>query len=112
MYQKYVGPLIDGLMIDHMCGNRGCVNPDHLRQVSNQANVQHFIKPVRSHNTSGYRGVHFHAASGLWVANVTVRGKRFLTYHKTIEEAAAAAVELRLKHHTHNDRDRGEPLRE
>lgn len=106
MYEKYVGPLVDGLVIDHICGNRGCVNPGHLRQITNQGNVEHFTKPVRSHNTSGFRGVRFHAHSGLWTASVMVKGKLYLTYHKTIEEAAEAAVELRRQHHTYNDLDR------
>lgn len=38
-YQVFVGPLIDGLVIDHICRNRLCVRPDHLRQVTHQVNI-------------------------------------------------------------------------
>ena len=106
VYEKYVGPLVDGLVIDHACGNRGCLNPSHLRQISNQKNVENFTTEVRSHNSSGYRGVHFHKASGLWIGEVTAGGRKIVTYHKTVEEAAEAARQLRLKHHTHNELDR------
>lgn len=31
--------LIPGLVIDHLCRNKGCVNPDHLEQVTNRENT-------------------------------------------------------------------------
>lgn len=37
-YQTFVGPLIEGLVIDHHCENRLCVNPEHLEQVTVGAN--------------------------------------------------------------------------
>lgn len=33
------GDLVDGLMIDHICRNRRCCNPDHLRQVTKRINA-------------------------------------------------------------------------
>jgi hypothetical protein len=38
-YEVLVGPIPDGLTIDHLCRNRGCVNPSHLEPVTMGINV-------------------------------------------------------------------------
>lgn len=38
-YETFVGPIPDGLVIDHLCRTRACVNPDHLEPVTDRENV-------------------------------------------------------------------------
>ena len=38
-YELFSGALIPGLVIDHLCRVRSCVNPDHLEQVTNEENL-------------------------------------------------------------------------
>lgn len=34
VWELLVGPIPEGLVTDHLCRNRGCVNPDHLEHVT------------------------------------------------------------------------------
>jgi hypothetical protein len=48
-YMALVGPIADGLVLDHLCRNRACVRPDHLDAVTQRVNVLRGESPAACH---------------------------------------------------------------
>lgn len=46
-YQQWVGPLLPGMVLDHLCRVRHCVNPAHLEQVTHAENMRRARGPRR-----------------------------------------------------------------
>lgn len=46
-YAFYRGPITEGYTINHLCGNRSCVNPFHLEPATPRQNVQHYHRKLR-----------------------------------------------------------------
>lgn len=55
VYQSLVGGIPDGLVIDHLCRNRACSNPDHLEPVTPGENIRRGVFPPKpSHCPHGH----------------------------------------------------------
>ncbi len=39
-YERLVGPIPEGMQLDHLCRVRACINPDHLEPVTLAVNCQ------------------------------------------------------------------------
>jgi hypothetical protein len=103
-YELLVGPIPEGMEIDHRCLNRKCVNPSHLRLATRKQNMEH-AAGARMNSKSGLRGVF--PQRGGYAVSVGHNGKKFWGgRHSTAEGAAEAAKNLRLELFTHNDADR------
>lgn len=89
-YEAFVGPIPEGLHIDHLCVNRRCMNPDHLEPVTQRENTRRAF----ARTGPGY-ALFQRASDDRWVASVSITAdgtrKRRAFYGRTAEEASAKA---------------------
>ncbi|MFE4229150.1 HNH endonuclease [Arthrobacter sp. NPDC056886] len=105
-YELAKGPIPEGMSIDHICHNRMCVNPDHLRPVTHKQNHEN-RKGASSASRSGVRGVRWRPGKNKWVAEVRHSGKQhYAGSYDSLAEAEAAVIAKRNELFTHNDLDR------
>ena len=97
-YETWVGPIPDGMVIDHFkCFNRACVNPEHLRAVSSKHN-NHNREGANRESKTGVLGVYWVKALGKYQVSANTGGKRY--YGGTsadLKEAGRASYALREK---------------
>jgi hypothetical protein len=100
MHRRILGlPPGDKRQSDHINRNPLDNRRENLRIVTHAQNQQN---KIGSRARSGVRGVHWQAGRDKWMARVRLDGKLYTRcYFDTIEEAAAAAAELRRRLHTH-----------
>ena len=103
-YRIHHGEIPEGMHIDHICHEKSCINPDHLRLASNKQNHEN-LKGARSDSKSGIRGAIWSSREGKYIATVWHDGKRHVGgYFMNPEDAGRVAAEMRASLFTH---DRG-----
>lgn len=55
VYELLKGPIPEGLELDHLCHNPGCVRPDHLDPVTHQVNNQRGWRSLAEFCANGHR---------------------------------------------------------
>lgn len=85
-----------GFQIDHIDGDRANNRIQNLRLCTNTQNQ--WNRKMSSHNTSGFKGVYYHKATGKWTSSIRMYGKmNYLGTFETPELAYAAYCEASVR---------------
>jgi len=102
-YEVLCGAIPDGMVLDHVCNKRACVNPEHMRLVTPRQNAEH-RRGANSNSKSGIRGVYWNIRAKKWQVLVAANGVRhFGGTYADINEAAQKAISMRKELFTHAD---------
>ena len=89
-WERAHGPVPEGMFIDHVCWNKACVNPRHLRLATPAENSRNLSGARSNRRHALPRGVHRHGRG--YMALVCHNGQQnYLGTFDTPEEASAAA---------------------
>ena len=105
-YQGFVGAIPTGMLVDHICRNRACVRPSHLRLATTKQNLENLSGSNRG-STSNVRGVSWYSRDKKWQAKLGHNYKTLhLGYYDNVADAEAVVIAKRNELFTHNDVDR------
>jgi hypothetical protein len=80
-YEIFVGPIPDGMSIDHLCRNRACVSAEHLEPVTTRENVLRGVGLTARNavKTHCLRGHEFTPENTYWTKNPSGPGRECRT---------------------------------
>jgi len=53
-YEYHLGPIPEGLVLDHLCRTRNCANPYHLEPVTQAENMARGVVATKTHCKAGH----------------------------------------------------------
>jgi hypothetical protein len=98
------GDIPDGKLLDHKDMDKVNNKANNLRLCNRYENEKNVT--LRKDNTSGYKGVSWNKARGMWIVNPMLKGKQiFLGYFSVKQEAIQAHKNFCIEHHGEFYRD-------
>lgn len=90
-YEYHVGPIPDGLVIDHLCRHKLCVNPEHLEAVTMSENVLRGEGPAKR-SAMRFKATHCKNGHEYTPENTVYKGKKTVVrVCRTCQEASRKA---------------------
>lgn len=91
--------------LDHLCYNRACYNPGHLRLADRSGNSQNLSLP-KWNSTTGVRGVSPMNESSRYYVDIRAHGRRlYIGTFPDVSTAERAAITARLTHQVRSSSD-------
>lgn len=84
-YEQLVGPIPDGLVLDHLCRNHACVNPSHLEPVTIAENFRRGIGPALRRSMRRCPYGHLYEGDNLYVLKSGSRACRLCAKRRMAE---------------------------
>lgn len=104
-FELAYGPIPEGMLIDHICGNRACIEPTHLRLATKKQNGENRVGPPQGR--SGIRGVRWDSNRDCWSAALTHNYKTInLGRFADLADAARVVAAARAEIFTHSKESR------
>lgn len=91
-YEASIGPIPDGLVIDHLCRNSGCVNPAHLEAVTQKENLRRGLFAPGKRGGDKHNRLKTHCPKGHEYAGhnlIEYRGRRYCRSCMAVASARA-----------------------
>jgi hypothetical protein len=80
-YEMVFGKIETGMVIDHVCRNRKCINPEHLRCVSNRENVLENSESAAAKNLKKTHCIRGHLLAGTNLRKMKKSGRECKICH-------------------------------
>lgn len=85
-YETFVGPIPEGLELDHLCHNTLCINPAHLEPVTHHENMQRRKDSNQPHCKHGHlytpETTHIRSCDGVRECRICMRARSLRYYYK------------------------------
>ena len=90
MYELFVGPIPDGLYLDHLCRVRHCAAPAHLEAVTPRVNTLRGESPSASAGEKCTRGHDFDLINTYWTPDGKRRCRACVRIRRSAREVQAS----------------------